>query len=306
MTSLQEEMLAQVTDEHGFLKTEDGVRLFYRYWTPAKKPKCAVLFLHGMSLHSGAAPYGPNIGVPHLVDFGAAVYAFDMRGHGLSEGVPGDYPRVEAVMDDIRAQVNLVRSRIRKRMPVFVYGHNMGGLQALTYAAGYGSTINGAIVSGYAPAVRMEYFKAGKPGFAEQLRMAFVPLFKRGAPVSRVLTLGQYRNAGGKDPEVERMLKVIEDDPLAVKAYSIRFYFGSGVRKEFKNVPLIKKPFLMILGDRDQQFEPGPARRLLEDVTSNIKSLRVLEDVDHFGVVEKGQTTIVGWLDRLEKAGLMR
>lgn len=305
MTPLQEELLAQVTDEHGFLETKDGTRLFYRYWLPAGKPKCAVLFIHGMSLHSGAAPYGRNIGVPHLLDFGAAVYAFDMRGHGFSEGVPGDYPRIDAVMDDIASQVAFIKSRFKK-IPVFVYGHNIGGLQALTYAADYGTTISGTILSGYAPAVRMEYFKAGKPGFLEQLRMAFVPLVRRGAPVSRVLTLGQYRNSGGNDPEVERMLKVIEDEPLAVKSYSIRFYFGSGVRKELNNVGRIKKPFLMILGGRDQQFEPGPARRLLEDVASNIKSLRVLNDADHYSVVEKGQTTIVGWLDKLEKAGLTR
>lgn len=305
MTPLQEELLAQVTDKHGFLKTEDGTRLFYRYWLPEKTPKCIILFLHGMSLHSGSAPYGAKIAVPELLDFGAAVFAFDMRGHGFSEGTPGDYPRIETVMDDIAAQVNFIKSQFKKK-PVFVYGHNIGGLQALTYAADYGTTISGAIVSGYAPAVKTEYYKAGKPGFFEQVRMAFVPLVKQGAPISRVLTLEQYRKNGGSDPEVERMLKVIEDEPLAVKAYSIRFYFGCGVRKELNNVGRIKKPFLMILGDRDQQFEPAPARRLLEGIASNVKSLRVLEDADHYGVVEKGRTAIAGWLDRLEKAGLMR
>lgn len=306
MTSLQEELLKQVTGKHGFMETGDGVRLFYRYWLPEKKPKCAVLFLHGLSLHSGAAPYGDHIGLPRLVDFGAAVYAFDMRGHGLSGGVPGDYPRIDTVLDDIYAQVKLIRSHHGKKIPIYVYGHSMGGLQAITYAADYGTTVRGVIVSGYAPAVRMDFFKAGKPAFLEQLRMAFVPLVKRGATVARVMTLGQYRRGGGRDPEVERMLRVVEDDPLAVKAYSIRFYFGSGVRKEFKNVIRIKKPFLMLLGERDQQFEPEPARRLLEDVASNIKSLRVLEGVDHYGVVEKGQRNIVEWLDKLDRAGLMR
>ncbi|MBV1769988.1 MAG: lysophospholipase, partial [Candidatus Desulforudis sp.] len=91
-----------------------------------------------------------------------------------------------------------------------------------------------------------------------------------------------------------------------VTAYSIHFYFGSGVRKEFENARKIKKPFLMILGDRDQMFEPDPARQVLDEVASNIKSLRVLENVDHYSVITEAQKTIVQWLEKLEMAGLAK
>ncbi len=305
MQQLKEQLLVSVTDEHGFLETKDGIRLFYRYWLPSGKPKCAILFVHGLSLHSGSAPYGKDIALPLLRDYGAAVYAFDMRGHGLSDGVGGDYPRIDLVTDDLARQVDFIKSRHRKT-PVFLYGHDVGGLQVLTFAGNYGTSISGSIVAGYAPTVRMDIFRMGKPGFGEQLKMTFMPLVNRGATISRVLTLDQYERRGGKDPDTQRMLKVVADDPLAVKAYSIRFYFGSGVRKEFENARKIKKPFLMILGERDQMFEPDPARRVLDEVASNIKSLRVLEDADHYGVVREAQKEIVLWLEKLEMAGLAK
>ncbi|MBV1727487.1 MAG: lysophospholipase [Candidatus Desulforudis sp.] len=305
LEQLKKQLLAEVTDNHGFLEVKDGKRLFYRYWLPDGNPKCVILFVHGLSLHSGSAPYGANIAEPVLRDYGAAVYAFDMRGHGFSNGVGGDYPKIDLVMDDLARQVEFIKSQHRK-VPVFLYGHDVGGLQVMNYAGNYGTSLSGSIVTGYAPTVRMDHYQMGKPGFGEQLKMAFTPLFKRGATISRVLTLDHYERRGGKDPETIKMLKVVADDPLAVTAYSIRFYFGSGVRKEFENARKIKKPFLMILGDRDQMFEPDPARQVLDEVASNIKRLRVLENVDHYSVITEAQKTIVQWLEKLEMAGLAK
>ena len=66
----------------GSFSTHDGLTLYTQRWTPARDVRAIVLLVHGYAEHCGR--YDHVAGT--FVDQGAAVYAYDQRGHGRSEG----------------------------------------------------------------------------------------------------------------------------------------------------------------------------------------------------------------------------
>ncbi|MBL7473355.1 alpha/beta hydrolase [Robertkochia sediminum] len=104
-------------------------RLVGKYWTP-EHPKAVVVLVHGMGEHSDR--YTSSI-IPEFLATRIAVYATDHFGHGRSEGKRGHCPGYEAVLDSIDQTLNLVREA-HQDLPVFMYGHSMGGNAVLGYA----------------------------------------------------------------------------------------------------------------------------------------------------------------------------
>src|SRR5215203_5770567 len=77
--------------EHGValventFKTFDGVELFYRSWLPTSGFDKAILLLHRGHEHSGRlCELAESLDLP-----GAAIFAWDQRGHGRSPGERG-------------------------------------------------------------------------------------------------------------------------------------------------------------------------------------------------------------------------
>ena len=66
----------------GTFTTKDDLELFTRTWTPEGEPKRGMLIVHGMGEHSGRYEHVARF----FVDRGYAVSAFDLRGHGQSDG----------------------------------------------------------------------------------------------------------------------------------------------------------------------------------------------------------------------------
>src|ERR1700690_1835475 len=60
----------------------DGTPLHLRHWLPAGEPWATGLIVHGIGEHSGRYLRTGRL----LAEAGLDVYAFDLRGHGLSGG----------------------------------------------------------------------------------------------------------------------------------------------------------------------------------------------------------------------------
>lgn len=93
-------------------------------------PKAAVVLVHGMGEHSGRYTYSL---IPELLASRIAVYATDHFGHGNTAGKRGHCPGYEAVLDSIEANLKIVQGNAPE-LPVFLYGHSMGGNAVLGYA----------------------------------------------------------------------------------------------------------------------------------------------------------------------------
>ena len=124
----------------------DGVRLALRHWDPTGSPRGTVLIVHGLGEHSGR--YGHV--AAYLTARGWRVIAYDLRGHGHSEGRRGSIPHADAHLHDLTTIVDLVRSRPDHLVPdtsLLLFGHSMGGAFAAQFAARAIRPIDGLILS---------------------------------------------------------------------------------------------------------------------------------------------------------------
>lgn len=118
--------MATTTD--GFLTSSDGTRLFFRRHAAAS-PQARVLVIHGFAEHSGR--YLELLDA--LADAGFDALAFDLRGHGRSEGLRAHVRHFEDYLEDTRAAFAALTEGTDGT--ALVFGHSMGGLIATHFAA---------------------------------------------------------------------------------------------------------------------------------------------------------------------------
>lgn len=110
-------------------KAQDGLDIFVQGWEPTVlSPKAVVCLVHGLGEHSSRyAHVAEAFGKEGFVLFGT-----DLRGHGRSGGPRGHISSIEDFMQDI--DVLLEQARVRyPGLPLFLYGHSLGGIQVLHY-----------------------------------------------------------------------------------------------------------------------------------------------------------------------------
>ncbi len=122
--------------------------LFARAWRPASaEPHAVLVVVHGLRDHSARyAAFAES-----LAQRGVAVYAFDHRGHGRSDGQGQMVDTFDDYVSDLATFVADVREREPGR-PIFVLGHSMGGAIATLYAETRDPQLAGVVLS--APALR--------------------------------------------------------------------------------------------------------------------------------------------------------
>ena len=72
--------------------------------------------------------------------------AFDLRGHGKSEGKRGHTPSYNQLMNDMEEVLKEVQNKYPD-LPCFLYGHSMGGNLVLNYLIRKKPKLKGAIVT---------------------------------------------------------------------------------------------------------------------------------------------------------------
>jgi len=145
-------------------KTFDGLQLFGQSWQPENQPKAVICLVHGLGEHSGRYVHVAN----RLTKAGYAIFTFDLRGHGKSEGLLGHTPSYEALMQDISSMLEAANKQF-PQIPSFLCGHSLGGNLVLNYV------------------LRRQPHLKGVVATAPWLRLAFEP------PVSKI-ALGKMTN----------------------------------------------------------------------------------------------------------------
>jgi len=110
----------------GTLRTQAGGQLFFRRWTPDCQPKGTIVIAHGLGEHSGR--------YVHVGDFfaraGFTAVAFDLRGHGSSDGKPIFIKCYQDYLDDLESVI----AHLDLSGPLILFGHSLGGQLVLAYA----------------------------------------------------------------------------------------------------------------------------------------------------------------------------
>jgi alpha-beta hydrolase superfamily lysophospholipase len=169
-------------------KGADGLRLFRRAWLP-ERPARVLALVHGYAEHSGRY----DAFARWFAARGAAVHAYDHRGHGRSAGTRTHVDRFGSFLDDLERFLELVRAE-HPEGPLTLVGHSMGGLVTAAFLVERAPAPSSAVLSG--PALALG------PGVS-RLRVAAARALRRVAPR---LALGSGLDPHGlsRDPAVVR------------------------------------------------------------------------------------------------------
>jgi len=111
-----------------YIQASGQSKLFAQIWQPAQNPKGVICLVHGIGEHGSRY----QAWAARFVEANFAVVGFDQRGHGLSSGKRG----VIHSYRDLMLDIDLVLVDIAVRftdIPVFFYGHSMGGGEVLNH-----------------------------------------------------------------------------------------------------------------------------------------------------------------------------
>lgn len=131
-------------------KTFDGLQLFGQSWQPEDRPRAVVCLVHGIGEHSGRYVHVAD----RLTKAGYAMFTFDLRGHGKSEGLRGHIPSYEAIMQDISFLLEIANKKF-PQLPAFLCGHSLGGNLVLNYVLRRQPYLKGVIAT--APWLRLAF-----------------------------------------------------------------------------------------------------------------------------------------------------
>lgn len=113
------------------------------YAWEADDPRAVLLLQHGFAEYAERYVRHYSGLVPSLLNIGVSVYAFDLDGHGHSPGPRG--------MTDVEQGVShhLVARRLlsTQPLPVFLFGHSLGGIITATSVVRDAGHISGVILS---------------------------------------------------------------------------------------------------------------------------------------------------------------
>lgn len=120
----------------------DGLTLCGQSWLPLVDVRAEMIIVHGIGEHLGR--------YESLAEFfcskGVAVHAFDLRGHGHSQGKRGVIGHLDDFLNDLNSFDHLIDHSLGD-VPQFLYGHSMGGNLALNYLLQCDHHLAGAVIS---------------------------------------------------------------------------------------------------------------------------------------------------------------
>lgn len=208
-------------------------KLHCEIWKPSGRPKFAMILVHGLGEHCNR--YKGDFS-EFFSSHGAVIYTFDLPGHGKSGGKRGHIRQYE----DLNTIISGMLTRIKKdypALPVFIYGHSLGGLISGVFLLEKQPTIQGAILS--APALDVE-----NP--LPPLKIALAKMMNKVFPAI-TLDNGLERDKLSKDKDV---VDRYNSDPLVHGLASARlgaFIIDKG-KYVLDNAQLLSKPALIMVG----------------------------------------------------------
>ncbi|MFB6229935.1 MAG: lysophospholipase [Salinibacter sp.] len=261
----------------GSFVTHDGLTLFTRRWLPDEEPQATVLLVHGYAEHSGRYDHVAAT----FVEQGAAVYAYDQRGHGRSGGRRAYVDRFGQYLKDLDRFRQHVQSQTPD-VPVFLFGHSMGGLASLLYVLNHAPDLRGLILS--APAIEVN------PDLAPVLRHV-------AQWVGRLFpTLPTVRSPQGSISRDPAVVEEAENDPLNYTGRTLArtgaelLRAGSEARSRLGE---LDHPFLVIHGTADPLATPAWSRRLYDRAAADDKTLKLYDGLYHETFNEPEQDTVL-------------
>lgn len=228
-----------------------GGQISWQGWVPDAEPVGVVIIVHGIAEHGGRYAHVGR----RLAADGYATYVHDHRGHGRSDGVRGNIDRMSTVVTDLETMIRSIAGR-HPDLPMFLYGHSMGGLITLSYLVGKPAELRGAVLSASA----VEF--AGGPKAVRAAAGVLSVLVPNAGSVALDSSLMS------RDPEVVRDY---DTDPLNYRG-KVRVRTGAemlaAAGRVAASLDRVTLPLLVMHGSEDKVTVPAGSERLAKQAGS--------------------------------------
>jgi alpha-beta hydrolase superfamily lysophospholipase len=251
------------------LTNSHGQTLHLHGWSGAPRPDKIMVVIHGMGGHGG---YYASSLAPYLPPTGIALYAPDLRGHGLSEGRRGDIETFNLFQDDVATVMRWVRER-HPGLPLFLLGESMGTPIAITYAA----TASADTKPDFLALIACVVAPTVKPRLAEILRTLYY--LARDRRRTAIPITGREEE-GVRDLE---FIKVLKADELFNRKVSVRFLSGMTLhmQRASRLYSRLQLPVFMAQGGHDFTVRHPQTKAFFARIASNDKELHYFPEAYH-------------------------
>lgn len=274
----------------GQMYAKDGTTRTYYNWKAPESAKAIVVLTHGYAEHAGR--YAEM--AAKLNQAGFEVWAMDHYGHGQSEGKRADVEDFRLFAEELRLFIDTIVTAAHAAaapLPLFLYGHSMGGAVSLLYSIEHQSDLKGLILSG--PMVR-------PGGVSSQFERKIAHLLRKIVPELPFRPFSAELLSHDADE-----VRAYKDDPLNYTGkLKVRlgdeFLRMEGLLSE-EALSAIELPLLMLHGGEDAVAPPENSRIVQDAVSSQDKTRQVFPGLYH--EIHKEQEreavfdTIIAWLN---------
>lgn len=226
------------------IKLRNGLVLKGMIRMPGSDPKAVIVLVHGLGEHIQRYEYWAGLFNQERIVFTGV----DLPGHGRSDGRRG-HIRSYKLLDEM---ISIMLDSCRKtfpRVPVYIYGHSLGGGIVLNYLLKKHPRIKGAIIT--SPWLRLTF----EPPKARLLL----------ASVMKYILPGLVQPSGLNAKHISHDPEVVEkyiNDPLVHDKISVSLFGDaiSAANYSLNNASELKIPALLLHGSDDQITSPDASR----------------------------------------------
>jgi len=233
--------------------SRDGLKFYAREWSP-DAPKATVVLIHGHGEHINRYAHVAKA----FNEAGFALLGFDQRGHGQSGGQRGHTPSYEQMQDDI-SDFLAQATRRHPGLPLFLYGHSMGGNLVLNQLLRAKPDVKGAIVTG--PWIRLAFAPPAAKITLAKMMDAISPSFSQ---ASGLETAALSRNKAVVDAYIA--------DPLVHSKVTSRLFVGMYTAGlwSLEHAAELSVPILLMHGSADRLTSPAASREFAEKAGNKV------------------------------------
>lgn len=266
------------------IRLRNGLLLKGMIVSPGEQIRGIVILVHGLGEH--LRRYSHISGI--LNDKQIGFTGMDLPGHGKSEGTRGNI-RNFGVTDEMLDTLIKETRKTFPGIPLFIYGHSLGGLIVLDYLVRKNPSVKGAIVT--SPWLKLAYEPSAFKLFL--------------ASVFRVIWPGLAQPSGLVVADISHDQAVVDDytaDPLVHDKISAGLFYSAvtAAKNTLAGATNLKTPLLLMHGSDDRICSPDGSR---EFASGNSKvELRIWEGGFHelHNETFKSEVLaqIVGWIEK--------
>ncbi len=259
--------------------------LFRRAWLP-EDPVRALLIVHGFAEHSGR--------YERLASWFArrrcAVFAFDQRGYGRSGGARAYARRFDDYLDDLAEVIGDTRGEHQER-PLYLVGHDLGGLVSALFLQEHPADLAGGLLSGTPLSGRRG--RAPLSALSSRLMARVAPRWK--------LRIAMDLQSLSEDPAV---VSEILEDPLAEFSHATASLVAQSFRAMRRlHGSALQRPVLLLRGERDSLCDRSASERFAREAPQG--QLRSYSgrghEIFHESTREEVFADMLGWMSEREE-----